>query len=580
MVQHDSRVQMDMEDIENIDGARGQRRGGTVRYRSGMAPSRENPVRYMNGEAQPRREPEQYGEEAAVFGRNSVRNGNGSAQLRRRPEEYGEEAAVPQRNPVRGGNGAVQPRRRPAQYEEEATIPQSPQRNPVRAGNGEQQLRRRSEEYGEEATIPQSPQRNPVRGGNGAVQPRRRPAQYEEEALNSRENPVGYGNDSVITQSNVPEKQNLRRNPYLEDYARQRSQAQSRKRPRTAGDASFFDLIAPRRGRTAGESSGRTVRSGARQTSPNSGSRAIQEGAGRAVQRVESRAVQEGAGRAVQRVEGRAIQESAGRTSQGGVRRTTVRAGVSDCTMADIVARRAAQYLRRKHILLQRIAIVLWVLFIGVTTIYFLDRHDRAAAGDRRGNGVQAGAGMGQAGDGNPLSGSDLVQGIPADEFAKHPDWTEDLLTPNEYSRPGDPLESVTNIFVHYTANAGTSAAQNRSYFEQQKDTHKNSVSAHFIIGYEGEILQCIPLDEIAYAVKSRNFDSISIECCFLEKDGSFTEATYDSLISLLAWLIDVYDLDSEDILRHYDCGGKKCPLYYTEHPEAWTQLKKDVDKL
>ena len=174
-------------------------------------------------------------------------------------------------------------------------------------------------------------------------------------------------------------------------------------------------------------------------------------------------------------------------------------------------------------------------------------------------------------------SSSETVQGLPAAVFAGHPQWTEDFLTPNEYSRPGDALESVKNIFVHYTANPGTSAAQNRSYFEQQKDTHERSVSSHFIIGYEGEIIQCVPLDEIAYAVQTRNTDSVSIECCYLAQDGSFTQETYDSLIGLLAWLTDAYGLETDDILRHYDCGGKKCPLYYTEHPDAWERLKEDV---
>ena len=169
------------------------------------------------------------------------------------------------------------------------------------------------------------------------------------------------------------------------------------------------------------------------------------------------------------------------------------------------------------------------------------------------------------------------VQGLDAGIFGRHPTWTEDFLTPNEYSRPGDELKEVNSIFVHYTANPGTSAAQNRSYFEQLKDTHERSASAHFIIGYDGEILQCIPLNEIAYAVQTRNEDSISIECCYLEKDGAFTQETYDSLIGLLRWLKEAYGLDSEDILRHYDCGGKKCPLYYTEHEDAWEQLKKDV---
>lgn len=169
------------------------------------------------------------------------------------------------------------------------------------------------------------------------------------------------------------------------------------------------------------------------------------------------------------------------------------------------------------------------------------------------------------------------IQGISAEAYNKHPEWTEDFLTPNEYSRPGEPIGTVTNIFVHYTANPGTSAKQNRSYFEQLKDTHERGASAHFIIGYEGEIIQCVPLDEIAYAVQTRNYDSISIECCYKAENGSFTQETYDSLIGLLSWLTQTYGLDEQDILRHYDCGGKKCPIYYTENEDAWERLKKDV---
>ncbi|MCM1569662.1 MAG: peptidoglycan recognition protein family protein [Roseburia sp.] len=166
------------------------------------------------------------------------------------------------------------------------------------------------------------------------------------------------------------------------------------------------------------------------------------------------------------------------------------------------------------------------------------------------------------------------IQGLPEDVFNEHPDWTEDYLTINEYSRPGEELQQVKNIFVHYTANIGTSASQNRSYFEQLKDTGERSASAHFIIGYEGEIIQCIPLNEIAYAVQTRNYDSVSIECCYLAEDGSFTQETYDSLLAMLRWLTKAYQLDAEDVLRHYDCGGKKCPLYYVEHSEEWEKLK------
>ncbi len=157
------------------------------------------------------------------------------------------------------------------------------------------------------------------------------------------------------------------------------------------------------------------------------------------------------------------------------------------------------------------------------------------------------------------------------------PAITVDYLEPNEFSRPGTELKKIKSVFVHYTANPGTSAAQNRSYFAGLAETQERSASAHFIIGYEGELIQCIPLEEQAYAVATRNEDSVSIECCYLDEDGKFTQETYDTLVHTLAWLTQEYHLSEDDILRHYDCGGKKCPLYYVEHEDAWEKLLRDV---
>lgn len=238
----------------------------------------------------------------------------------------------------------------------------------------------------------------------------------------------------------------------------------------------------------------------------------------------------------------------------------------------DVQDRRAAALRRRKRVRRQILKIVSMTLVFAVLGCMLLVKGYQVLAAEPKPHEIPHRDSSGLADRGG------LVQGIPAAEFAKRPEMEENFLTPNEYSRPGEPLPEVKNIFVHYTANPGTSAAQNRNYFEQQKDSHENSVSAHFIIGCEGEIIQCVPLNEIAYAVSGRNYDSVSIECCHKTEDGSFTRETYDSLIGLLAWLTDVYDLDSEDILRHYDSNGKLCPLYYTEHPEAWEQLKEDVE--
>ena len=160
----------------------------------------------------------------------------------------------------------------------------------------------------------------------------------------------------------------------------------------------------------------------------------------------------------------------------------------------------------------------------------------------------------------------------------ERPELAVDLLTVNEYSRPGEELPEVKSIFIHYTANAGTTAEQNRSYFESLAESHERSASAHFVIGFDGTIVQCIPTKEIAYAVKGRNYDSISIECCYINENGKFESATYNSLIELTAWLLHKYELEPGDVLRHYDEGGKNCPKYYVEHEDAWDRFLGDLE--
>lgn len=152
-----------------------------------------------------------------------------------------------------------------------------------------------------------------------------------------------------------------------------------------------------------------------------------------------------------------------------------------------------------------------------------------------------------------------------------------DLLTVNEYSRPGIALKQVKGIVIHYTANPGTGAAANRNYFEGLKDSHVTKASSHFVIGLRGEIIQCIPSSEISYASNERNKDTISIECCIRDESGRFEKATYDSAVHLTAWLVEHFGLETEDVIRHYDVTGKACPKYFVDFPSAWEQFLADV---
>ena len=141
---------------------------------------------------------------------------------------------------------------------------------------------------------------------------------------------------------------------------------------------------------------------------------------------------------------------------------------------------------------------------------------------------------------------------------AVKPDIDVELLTENPYSRPGTATDQITGIVVHYTANPGSTAMDNRNYFEGLKDSHETMASSHFIVGLDGEIVQCIPTNEISYASNDRNNDTISIECCHPDATGKFNQQTYDSLVELTAYLMGRFQLTTDDVIRHYDVTGKK----------------------
>lgn len=157
------------------------------------------------------------------------------------------------------------------------------------------------------------------------------------------------------------------------------------------------------------------------------------------------------------------------------------------------------------------------------------------------------------------------------------PEIHAELLTPNRYSRPQIPLKEINAIVIHYTANPGATARNNRDYFEGLKNGKGTKASSHFIVGLDGEVIQCIPSSEMAYANSPRNHDTLSIECCHPDSTGKFNEKTYRTVVQLAAWLCKAFDVSPDNVIRHYDVTGKNCPKYYVEHEDAWKQMKADI---
>lgn len=157
------------------------------------------------------------------------------------------------------------------------------------------------------------------------------------------------------------------------------------------------------------------------------------------------------------------------------------------------------------------------------------------------------------------------------------PDIDVQLLTINDYSRPGEATDAINYIVIHYLGNPKTTAQENHDYFESLKDLQNTSMSANFVVGLEGEIIECVPPGEVAYASNHMNSQSISIENCHLDETGRFTEATYESCVKLAAYLAAEYHIDRDHIIRHYDVNGKECPIYYVKNEDKWEKMKDDI---
>lgn len=123
----------------------------------------------------------------------------------------------------------------------------------------------------------------------------------------------------------------------------------------------------------------------------------------------------------------------------------------------------------------------------------------------------------------------------------------------------------IKYLVKHFVGATGGAEA-NCNYFY---NTYRGA-SAHFFIGHNGEIWQCVEENDIAWHCgassykhkECRNSNSIGVELCVKkDKNGKwyYTEETKKAAVQLFAYLMDKYDIDADHVLRHYDVTGKTC---------------------
>lgn len=167
------------------------------------------------------------------------------------------------------------------------------------------------------------------------------------------------------------------------------------------------------------------------------------------------------------------------------------------------------------------------------------------------------------------------------------------LLTPNKYSRPQKILKKVEAIVIHWVANPNSTALANRNFFENRKSGNSGYGSAQEFIDLNGDVLVCIPDNEISYNCgsdtytertkkelgSSPNSCTYGIECTHIDWNGKMTNETYNTLVQRCSDLCKKWNLNPlTDLWTHKEVvGWKDCHKWFVDHPDEWKAFKQKV---
>ena len=150
-------------------------------------------------------------------------------------------------------------------------------------------------------------------------------------------------------------------------------------------------------------------------------------------------------------------------------------------------------------------------------------------------------------------------------------------------------VTNIKYIVIHYTANDGDTDEANAKYFK----SHIVKASAHYFVD-DDSVTQSVPDNYVAWSVGGSryanykktggaayygictNTNSISVELCDCKKNGvyDFTEKTLANAAEAVGALMQMYHIDINHVIRHFDVTGKVCPAPFVNSAAAWTAFK------
>lgn len=173
---------------------------------------------------------------------------------------------------------------------------------------------------------------------------------------------------------------------------------------------------------------------------------------------------------------------------------------------------------------------------------------------------------------------------------------TKHTSTIDTSSAPGRKIEYIV---IHYTAgtNSRKGAAINAAEWWKLPNTEASAdfiVDDETIVRYNPDVNNryCWHVGGSKYKTKggslygkATNYNSVGIEICSTSSTGSksldanavgwtFTDAALNNALDLTRYLMTLYGIDADHVIRHYDVTGKLCPGIV-----GWNEDSGDVSK-
>lgn len=141
---------------------------------------------------------------------------------------------------------------------------------------------------------------------------------------------------------------------------------------------------------------------------------------------------------------------------------------------------------------------------------------------------------------------------------------------------------SVKYIVIHYTAGTNDTAKNNGVYFSSAG----RKASAHYFVD-DNEVIRTVEDGDSAWHCgaktythpECRNSNSIGIEMCSKLSGGvySISDETVRRTVELTKVLMEKYHIPAENVIRHFDVTGKRCPEPFVRIPALWDDFKERI---